>query len=68
MPSIDFNLSPEVAYCLKDNIAVPTVGASGSAYATLAATRIKDAATESTAAQAQLISAVTIASAKVVNQ
>lgn len=68
MPSIDLNLSQELAYCLKDNIAYPIVGASGSALATLAASRVVDAATESDAAQTQHISAVTLSNATVVKQ
>lgn len=68
MASIDFNLSPELAYCLKDNVAYPVVGASASSIATLAQTRLVDAATESSAAQTQLISAVTVANPTVVKQ
>ena len=55
-------------YALKGNVAVPTVGASGSAVATAAVNRIKDAFTDSNATQTQRISAVTIANAPVVNQ
>lgn len=68
MPSIDFNLSPELTYILKDNVAYPVVGASGAAISTLAQNRLKDAATESIAAQGQLISAVTLANPVIVKQ
>ena len=55
-------------YALKGNVAVPTVGASGATVATAAGNRIKDAFTDSIAAQTQRISAVTVANAPVVNQ
>lgn len=61
-------LSPEVAYALKGNIVLPTVGASGSANSTKAATRIIDAYTESNAAQTQHVTAVTVAATPVANQ
>ena len=61
-------LSPEVAYALKGNIALPTVGASGSANSTTAGNRLKDAYTESSAAQTQHVTAITIAATPVVNQ
>lgn len=67
MPGFD-PLSPEVTYALKGNIALPTVGASGSASSTKAATRLIDEYTESSGAQTQHVTAITIAATPVVNQ
>lgn len=66
MASIDFNLSQELAYVLKDNIAYPVVGASASTVEALAAQRLIDAGTDSL--QNQLITAVTLANPTVVKQ
>lgn len=61
-------LSPEVAYCLKGNVAYPTVGANAASIATIAQNREKDAATDSNGAQTQRISAITVANPTVVLQ
>lgn len=60
--------SQELVYATKSNVAYPIVGASAAALATLAQNRLKDAFTDSIAAQTQRISAVTIANPTVVLQ
>jgi hypothetical protein len=60
------SLSPEVAYCLKDNIAYPIVGAAS--LAVKAEARIEDAATSSNGAQTQHITAITVPAQVNVNQ
>lgn len=57
--------NPELVYTLKGNIAYPVVGAAS--LATTAQNRLKDAFTDSNAAQTQRISAVTIAAQTNVN-
>jgi len=66
MASIDFNLSQELAYILKDNVAYPVVGASAAAINALAVQRLIDAGTDSQ--QNVLLSAVTLANPTVVKQ